>query len=123
MPFDIEYHPDRHFVRVAAAGEIDMAAIRDYYERLEPVLAETNADRVLVDGRDADIQLSAADVFSIPRLAVKARSIGARKRALVTKPGVNGPELFEMGSRNHEQQVRVFIDHDQAIDWLLSENH
>lgn len=99
-----------------------MAAIRDYYSRLEPVLAESSADRILVDGRDACINLSAADVFSIPRLAVKARTIGARKRALVTNPGTSGPELFELGSRNHEQQVRVFIDHEDAMDWLLNEN-
>lgn len=121
MPFDIEYNPDHHFVKVSATGEIDMKAIRDYYERLEPILAENSADRILVDGRQAEIRLSAQDVFGIPRLAVKARTMGARKRALITNPGISGPELFEI-ARNHEQQVRVFIDHDLAVDWLLSDS-
>ncbi len=121
MPFDIKYNAEKKYIHVYARGEIDLPSVKRYIQDVVPIIKETGSACILIDGREAKILLSAMDIFAIPRAEAAEPALSETRRALLTKPGVNGSDLFEMASQSLKQKVRSFIDFDEAINWLFSD--
>ena len=122
MPFEIQYDAEKECIFATFTGKITMALVHEYIDAILPVLEEHDCKRVLSDSRNAEIQLSAIDILSFPKLAAKSRHVMRCKRAVLASPGQSGYVMYETLSVIQGQKVRIFPDRDEAMKWLLEDS-
>jgi len=121
MPFEIQYDADKECIFSTFTGKITMAIVHEYIDTILPVLKEHDCKRVLSDSRNAEIQVSAIDILSFPKLAAKSILTARCKRAVLASPGQSGYFMYETLSVIQGHKVRVFSDRDEAMKWLMED--
>jgi hypothetical protein len=121
MPFEIKYDAEKECVFATFTGKITMALVHEYIDAVLPVLEEHDCKRLLSDSRNAEIQVSALDILSFPKLAAKSLLTARCKRAVLASPGQSGYVMYETLSAIQGHKVRVFPDRDEAMKWLMED--
>ena len=121
MPYELTFEAEEGYLRAVFTGRVTMQVVRDYLQVLLPKLEETKCQRLLSDCSAAEIHFSSLDIMQFPKLAAASPLTEILKRAVVAKPGTSGYEMYETISTMQGQFVRVFSDHDEALEWLLSD--
>ena len=119
MIFDIQYNVERNFIHVTFTGRITMSVVHEYLEALLPVLEETDCRRLLSDCRQAEVHLTSSDIMQFPKLAAASPLTARLRRAVLATPNTSGYELYETLSKVTGQQLRVFKEEDEAMEWLM----
>lgn len=119
MPFTIEYIGDRDYILSTFSGPITMALIEEYIDALLPILQDTGCKRLLSDSTAAQIQVTTMDIMQFPKMAEASPLTSALKRAALAPTGTSGYEMYETFSKIQGQDVRVFTDRSEALEWLL----
>jgi len=120
MPFEIKHDTEYDYIRVTFTGKLTMPLTREYITALLPILEETDCRRLLSDCRNATVHLSARDIMLLPKMAADWPKIVRLKRAVLATPRTSGYELYKTFSMLLGQQLRVFSDQEEAMEWLMA---
>lgn len=121
MPFDISYLAEEDYIVATFTGVINMKLVNDYLAALLPILEETGCTRLLSDSSAAQLQLSSMDILKFPKLASASPLTARLKRAALAAEGTSGYEMYATLSKIQGQNLQVFTDRKEAIEWLLSD--
>ena len=121
MPFTIQYIEDQNYILSTFTGPITMAVIQKYVDELLPVLQDTGCQRLLSDSTEAQLQVTTMDILQFPKIAEASPLTSALKRAALAPDSTSGYEMYETFSKIQGQEVRVFTDRTEALEWLLSD--
>jgi hypothetical protein len=121
MPFTIEYIAARNYILSTFTGPITMALVDEYIDALLPVLEDSGCRRLLSDSTAAQIQVTTMDIMQFPKMAGASPLTSALKRAALAPEGTSGYEMYETFSKIQGQNVRIFTDRTDALEWLLSD--
>jgi hypothetical protein len=119
MPFTIEYIGDRDYILSTFTGPITMALVHEYIDALLPILEDTGCRRLLSDSINAQIQVTTMDILQFPKMAQASPLTTDLTRAALAPIGTSGYEMYETFSKIQGQDVRVFTDRLEALEWLL----
>ena len=121
MPYDIKYIKEQKYIEATFTGTISMALVHDYLKALLPILEETGCKRLLSDSTEARIQLSSTDILKFPKIAAESPLTEQLRRAVLTAEDTSGVEMYAILSKMQGQELRVFTDRAEAMEWLLSD--
>lgn len=121
MPFEIKYDSELDCIFSTFTGEVNMTITKQYIARLLPILEETGCRRVLSDSRECSLKLSSMDIVQFPKMAQAHPQTARLKRAVLASPGTSGYELYATLSRLQGQDIQVFSNREEALQWLLNE--
>lgn len=120
MDYELEYDEERHLILGHVHGVFDTAVVRRMAVDLAEMVREHECFRLLNDLRDATITGSTPDIYEMPR-TVRDVGVPVRcRRALIVREPVDDFRFLETTSVNVGQQVRVFTDPDEALEWLTA---
>ena len=119
MPFTIEYIEDQDYILSTFTGPITMALVHQYIDSLLPVLEDTGCRRLLSDSTHAQIQVTTMDIMQFPKMAEASPLTTDLKRAALAPGGTSGYEMYEAFSKIQGQEVQVFTNRPEALEWLL----
>lgn len=121
MPFTIEYVKDRDYLLATFTGPITMPLVHAYIDALLPILEDTGCRRLLSDSTHGQLQVTTMDILQFPKLAETTPLTTELKRAALAPEDTSGYEMYETFSKIQGQEVRVFTDRTEALEWLLSD--
>ena len=121
MPYKIEYIQAQDYILSTFTGPITMAVVHKYIDELLPILTDTGCQRLLSDSTNAQLQVTTMDIMQFPAMAEASPLTSTLKRAALAPGGTSGYEMYETFSKMQGQDVRVFNDRSEALEWLLSD--
>jgi hypothetical protein len=121
MPYEIQYNKEDDYIEATFTGVINMRLVRDYIAALLPILEETGCKRLLSDSMGAQLQLTSMDILKFPKMAEESPLTAGLKRAVLAAEGSSGYEMYATFSKMQGQNLRVFTDRDEAVEWLFSD--
>jgi len=121
MPFTIEHIKDPDYLLATFTGPLTMGVVREYIDALLPILEETGCRRLLSDSTAAQIQITSKDIMHFPKMAETSPLTNALKRAALAPDDTSDYEMYETFSKIQGQEVQVFTDRTEALEWLLSD--
>jgi len=101
---------------------MDADLVKEMAPAVFKLMTENDCGRVLNDVREAEITKSAMELMVMSSSVTQAGFHQKHKRALVVKEYNKDVEFFETALRNRGHQLKVFIDMDEARDWLRNED-
>lgn len=126
MTYSFEYN-EAGFIEMICQGEADLPEMKAGMEAVLDLAVETQCYRIFNDFRAMQLKLSLADIFCLPdhvRLLAQTRRVNFSRfrRALVVLPrDLDKYQFFETAAVNRAHTVKVFLDEDAALQWLLAE--
>jgi hypothetical protein len=119
--YTITLDTENGIVRVVALGELSKELGEEVITNARTTAAE-HQYQILCDVRHAEIKVSLADWFFLPRTLAVFRNIKIRtiKAAVLISPG-NHERIYgfyETVTHNSGMNLRVFLDEQKAVEWL-----
>lgn len=110
----------KEFIKARATGEFDLEASK---EALRTLLAHPRFSKscdILIDFRDAECDLSMADIYEIVQfLALHRQALFGRLAVLVSGDSdFDMAGFLELCAENRGLQVKAFLDLSEAEKWL-----
>ncbi len=121
MSHIIRYNESGHYILLVVTGRFTIADLKHIAPKVAAVSGKKGCFRVLIDMRAAGVDLSFMDVFNGPRFIDEAGISRRTKRALVVPASFAEADFLETVSRNQGQNLKVFRDPEEALDWLLGD--
>jgi hypothetical protein len=112
-------------IEIQVEGIVTRDDFREIFSQSVQLVKEKDCFLLLIDYREATLAVSTMEIYALPTmLAEIAASLGVRadrlKRAVVVKPaGVQDAGFAEDVSVNRGQHAKIFLDIDEAREWLL----
>lgn len=126
MPYTLKYE-EAGFISLRYEGNARLADLKEVIAKGAALATEKDCFRVLSDFRGMKLTLSMMDLFSIPdNQATQSRELKVPfykfRRAVVVPNGeYERFKFFEDVAVNRSHQVKIFIDLEEAISWLLQD--
>jgi hypothetical protein len=124
MPYTIEYE-EAGYILLTGEGEARLKDLQEAIVNGRPMVKERHCYRVLSDFRKLHLTLSIMDLFSIPSMqASLAKEFNTpfyrfRRAVLVPPQDYDKYKFFENVAVNRSHVVKVFLEKEQAVSWLL----
>ena len=124
MSYLLDYD-DAGFVRLTYEGKADLKDLNEVIARGVSLAMERNCVRVLSDFRAMQLDLSMADLFSIPNIQIsQSRELNVpfykfRRAVVVPDRDLEKYKFFENVAVNRFHVVKIFVDVEFAISWLF----
>lgn len=124
MSYTITYNESGYFILVGE-GNATLKELREAIISGSPLVKERNCFRVLSDFRNLKLGLSVIDIFSIPALqAALSKEFDTplrlfRRAVLIPEADYEKYKFFENVAVNRSHIVKIFIDEERAVSWLL----
>lgn len=124
MPYSINYE-EAGFIRLFYEGDANLNDLKDVLAHGVSLAREKNCVRVLSDFRAMKLNLSLIDIFSIPGIQIsQSQELNVPfykyRRAVVVPAGeFEKYKFFEDVAVNRSHIVKIFINPEEAISWLL----
>jgi hypothetical protein len=123
MSYSVTYDGEHQLVLIVIQGTIDITEIRSLTTEVARLAKEHACFRVLNDFRAATLSASTMEIYNLPKLVSKQISAAGLqiypfKRALVFAQASADLSFFEAVSVNQAQNVRLFRDIEEAMQWL-----
>jgi len=119
MKYELTYDVERNLIIGHICGEFDSSLVTKMASDLADMIQKHDCYRLLNDLRSAKITPSTLEIYAMPRNVAKSREAMRCKRALVVSGSLNDYHFLETVSANLGQQLKIFIDIDTAVDWLM----
>jgi hypothetical protein len=125
MPYTIHYNQEAHIIEVKVKGDVNRDTFKEIFSQALQLVKEKECFLFLNDFREANIQLSTMDLYSLPNiLSDISTPLGINadrlRRALVIAPTYARDASFaEDVTVNRGQHAKFFHDIDEALKWLL----
>lgn len=126
LPYQTIYHSDGSFIEVQYQGALTEIDIKEAMKTHFQFLKKLAWSRLLLDYREADIQLSTFKLYALAEAAAQfmmAASLNPLqlRRAIVVHNQVSDYSFFETVSVNRGMPFKVFCDREEAQQWLVSD--
>lgn len=124
MPHTISYD-DKGYICLQYEGKADLRYIREVINHGVAIAKEKNCYRVLSDFQKMTLDLSAADIFSIPiKQILQSHELDVpyykfRRAMVVPEDDFEKYKFFENVAVNRSHVVKIFTDTEEAILWLF----
>ncbi|MBN2185581.1 MAG: hypothetical protein JW746_09660 [Candidatus Krumholzibacteriota bacterium] len=111
----------RDFLNIDADGILDFEMSKEILIKIALAKKPPADFEVLIDLRDAELDLSTMDVWYLVDELGKHHEAFQRKMALLTSSGsaFDRVEFFETCAVNRGFEVEAFTDFEEAINWLF----
>jgi hypothetical protein len=119
MDYLIEIHNKGDYLQVDYAGLFTLAGAKDCIDRFVEACAEQKCSRVMLDTRKMTGRLGIMDRYKMGRYAIKTKELKIRTAMIGTKIYVLPDRFLENVATNLGVDVKVFLDPDEALKWLL----
>lgn len=123
MPVTIAYLPQDETVVITATGSITLDELGCQSPLAVELLKQHGCRRMLVDYRDAQVNISTLDIYAIPD-RYDALGLSRRVRIAVVMPrGIENSELFDFYAdvtHNRGFSTKLFRSPEDAMLWLRS---
>ncbi len=120
MPHELKIDHERGFVHLRYTGVVAVEERVQARTNVFDTIKETGFHRSLVETQDSSITMSREDII---RFATSFKEIEFPKNyhvATVIKPGDDVDTLVEMVASIDGLNIKVFLEPDEAIDWLTA---
>jgi len=124
MPYSLHYE-EAGFIRLTYEGDATLKDMKEIIAQGVALASEKNCARILSDFRNLKLTISFMDLYSIPNLqASQSKELNTSfykfKRAVVVpEADLKRYKFFEDVAVNRSHTIKIFIDMDAAIEWLL----
>ena len=116
MPYEIRVADEIVELRYHGRGDLrEHAAARD--EVLE-ICREGPYDKVLVDGRDATVDMSTRELFDFGKSLEAALALPRLRFAAIVREGDRALDITAAVAQTRSVEVSVFVSEDEARAWL-----
>ncbi len=119
--YTVTLDTENKLVHVVAFGELTKELGEEIITAARTAAAE-NQYRILCDARQADVKVSFADWFFLPRTLAIFRNAKIRtiKSAVLISPGSHKRvyDFYETVTHNLGMNVRIFMEEKEAVEWL-----
>ena len=122
MPYTVEVDTNARRVEVVFAGHMGLAEHMSAREEAIRQLIATGFDRLLVDARELDAEMSAVDDFEFTAEHQSTPLASVRMAVLHRSEEEERFRFIENVSVNRGGNMRVFTDAERARDWLAAED-
>ena len=123
VPHVVRTHPDHPIVEVAVRGAINDPEVLGIFDAARVLQLETGIGDVLVDCSDMSRSLTYTEVIALATILAD-RGVMPHWRQAIIKLNVvptNRPNtVSEAACSNRGLKVKVFRDHDSALEWLMT---
>lgn len=126
MPYSINYN-EAGFIKLLYEGEANLKDLREVIASGVSLAMERNCFRVLSDFRTMHLNLSVMNLFSIPEnQKTLSRELNVpfykfRRAVVVPERDFEKYRFFETVAVNRSHNVKVFVELEDAISWLLEQ--
>lgn len=124
MSYTLHYE-DTGFIRLVYEGDAKLKDLKTVIAQGVALALEKDCYRVLSDFRAMSLSLSALELFSIPDHQVsQSKELNVpfykfRRAVVVPKEKFEKYKFFENVAVNRSHRVKIFVDPEDAIAWLL----
>jgi len=124
VPYTLNYE-EAGFIRLSYEGDANLNDMKEVIARGVTLAMEKDCFRVLSDFRAMNLNLSVMELFSIPNNQVlQSKELNVpfykfRRAVIVPKEKFGNYLFFENVAVNRSHQVKIFIDSEDAVAWLL----
>jgi len=122
MEWDFKFLPEHGVLSVKTSGDLDYDMMLEFISAAAAEMQKHGCDKILVDHRDAVLQLSPTRVYRLPAVEV-AHGLDRRRRvAVVLSPSTAREEdaqIYADVMHSNDLPHCLFGDPDAALDWLL----
>lgn len=122
MSITFDYEPREGYLYVRLEGRLSVEAVRGAYTTIAAYCKEHGVRRVLTDTRGLEGSLSTFDIYELGA-AVSGMGLTGLERIVVLdrdRPD-DHRDFAELVVRNRGVDMRVVIDEEESIRWLLSD--
>jgi len=116
--FAVQYIPEEGIIRLQLQGEIDAQMLSMATSKLVEEIFRCNCDRLLMDHREAKVNISVSEIFNRPTIASKLGIPHSSRIAIIYSAREPDYRFVETVGRNRGFDVQVFSDIDEGIKWL-----
>ena len=126
MPYTINYD-DLGMIKLVYEGDADLKDLKEVITRGVALAMEKNCFRVLSDFRAMKLHLSVTALFSIPLEQISlSRELRIpyfkfKRAVVVPEKEFENYKFVENVAVNRSHQLKIFLDMQDAISWLLKE--
>ena len=118
MSFEVAINVSPDYIRIASTGEFSVPALFEFIDRVKSEAIDAGRDRVLVDSRGVEGDLSEADRFLAGQRS--AEVFGTKFKVAVMMPASKITKMAELAAANRGAKLLVTHSEDEAMAWLLS---
>lgn len=120
MTTDIRLINARDFVRVTSEGKLDFEQSMKILTEIALATAPLVAYEILLDTRQAHVQISEADLWYLAAELSKLRKAFSGKTAVLCPvERFDDAAFFALCSKNRGIMVKAFTSFEDAINWLI----
>ena len=121
MSFTVRYDPENKCLIGCFVGTFDKGTRDEYARAILQAGQEHNCKCFLNDMSNIKLDLTTMDIFHLPRFLDSIGIDRSWQRAVVFSRDYDQFRFLETRMINEGHQVRIFQDHDAAIEWLKEE--
>jgi beta-xylosidase len=122
--------PGKEYLLLTYDGELNIQAIFKFAPRILVAIQHHKCFRLVEDYRQATMKMNASDFSKVQHFQANTlEKIGVRFTRVIRAMVINEQnisreemEFYKMLSINQGQDLSVFTDLHQAIDWILKED-
>jgi len=120
----VTYNPDSGLIETKIQGNLSLDEAKQLIAEIGTAAKDNHCFRCLSDYRETTMRLSTIEIYDIPQLlSRKLASMGIDaqkfKRAIVVAKSLEDFHFFETVTINTGQNIRLFLDMEEARKWLL----
>ena len=110
----------RDFIRAQPQGDLHIEDSLRLLLDIAAAAADLKAHDVVLDMRQVDSHLSAADLWTLAQKLTEYRDVFTRKTAVLCPlERFDKARFFAMSAENHGFNIRAFTDYEGAMEWIL----
>ncbi len=126
MEYTYNYNADAHIIEVKYLGKITSKDVRGILSGALQAAEENNCVRFLSDCREAELRLSAFDIYRVPKTfadlsASRGLLIQTFKYAILISNDRGIFSFLETVFINNMQRAKLFFDLEPAKEWLMAQ--
>jgi len=120
----VTYNEELHIIETVSQGALSLAEAREIISEITQLSKAKDCYRCLSDYRQSTLAMSSFEIHDIPRIvADKVTELGLApsmiKRAVVVAQDLEDFRFYETVSYNRNQSVKLFLNIDEARQWLV----
>jgi len=123
MPWRVEPDLELGIVRVTYSGRVTAEEFKAGTLETITRMAEHRINLLLIDDSELEIAVSTNEIFQMPDFYERVHAHRSNRWALIHPPdpaALKHFKFYENVCRNRGWLVKIFSDHQAALDWLLT---
>lgn len=123
MPWRVEHEAELGIVRATYFGRVTAEEFKAGTLETISLMAKHRINLLLIDDSELEITVSTNEIFEMPQFYEDVSAIRSTRWALVhpaDPTAIKHFRFYENVCRNRGWPVKLFSDHQAALDWLLA---